>query len=597
MMKDLTSPRLKQRCAASVWGVLAIALIGAGLVVAEEQGESPWATFFEPVEVPIVNVEVVVTDRDGKPVAGLTTEDFEVYEDGEPMAISNFYAAPGVSVQVNEEPDTDRSEAPDRPDTDLYLSFYIDENSIEPRQRDATLDHLREFLHEPLPPGVKAMLVRYDGSHEVRSDFTSSTETLFETLDTLPRSVRSDFSSQANMLLRDMQDAAAATILRSAAGGDSGRGVGASMDLMRARNADGFLPEIHAISRLYTVNTRESLFALQRFVGFMSGLSGRKGIVWVGGGLQSRMPEDLFRTWTSLFPTTAQREHINSTVEARQYDTSDEVAELIRHANAHDVSFFTLSSFATGAPMTVSPLLTTMSVSDTSGFVDMMSSDDALLAMSALTGGGQFAANRGIGQQIEEYSRNISSYYSLGYRPPTPGDGEYHKIRVNVRRDGVRLSHREGYRDGGGDDRMPDRTLAAAMLGVADNPMGIAVEAQQEEPRENGRYMVPVLVRIPIDKLVLLPEGPHHTATISLYTAVRDDAGRMSDVHGREYPVEVPNDELLRALEQQAGFVVGMVMKPGHKRVAVSVRDERSRVESTAIVDVEVGSRAEDGSG
>ena len=37
-------------------------------------------------------VDAVVVDRAGKPVTGLTAADFEVYEDGERVEISNFYA-------------------------------------------------------------------------------------------------------------------------------------------------------------------------------------------------------------------------------------------------------------------------------------------------------------------------------------------------------------------------------------------------------------------------------------------------------------------------------------------------------------------------
>src|SRR6266849_894846 len=45
----------------------------------------------ESIEVHVVNVDVVVTDRAGNPVPGLKREDFELYENGKPQAISNFY--------------------------------------------------------------------------------------------------------------------------------------------------------------------------------------------------------------------------------------------------------------------------------------------------------------------------------------------------------------------------------------------------------------------------------------------------------------------------------------------------------------------------
>ena len=40
------------------------------------------APLVEKIEVSVVNVDVTVTDRAGKPVRGLTRDDFEIFEDG-----------------------------------------------------------------------------------------------------------------------------------------------------------------------------------------------------------------------------------------------------------------------------------------------------------------------------------------------------------------------------------------------------------------------------------------------------------------------------------------------------------------------------------
>ena len=49
----------------------------------------------ESIEVRVVNVDVVVADRDGKPVTGLTKDDFEIFEDKKPQVITNFYEVRG----------------------------------------------------------------------------------------------------------------------------------------------------------------------------------------------------------------------------------------------------------------------------------------------------------------------------------------------------------------------------------------------------------------------------------------------------------------------------------------------------------------------
>ncbi len=59
---------------------------------------APWAraqdterlSFSEVVDVQLVNVEVWVSDRQGRPVVGLGPEDFEVREDGKPVTVDFF---------------------------------------------------------------------------------------------------------------------------------------------------------------------------------------------------------------------------------------------------------------------------------------------------------------------------------------------------------------------------------------------------------------------------------------------------------------------------------------------------------------------------
>ena len=53
--------------------------------------------FFEQVNVDIINVEVFVTDKKGEPIRGLKQEDFQIFEDGRPVAISNFYSVDETS--------------------------------------------------------------------------------------------------------------------------------------------------------------------------------------------------------------------------------------------------------------------------------------------------------------------------------------------------------------------------------------------------------------------------------------------------------------------------------------------------------------------
>src|SRR3954453_11900939 len=55
----------------------------------------------EKIDVSVVNVDVTVTDRRGQPVPGLSRSDFEIFEDGKPQPISNFYAVENAQAKAD----------------------------------------------------------------------------------------------------------------------------------------------------------------------------------------------------------------------------------------------------------------------------------------------------------------------------------------------------------------------------------------------------------------------------------------------------------------------------------------------------------------
>src|SRR6185436_3419755 len=60
--------------------------------------------FVDTVNVNVVNVDVYVTDKKGNRVNGLTKNDFELFEDNRPVAITNFFAVENGKSNAREEP-------------------------------------------------------------------------------------------------------------------------------------------------------------------------------------------------------------------------------------------------------------------------------------------------------------------------------------------------------------------------------------------------------------------------------------------------------------------------------------------------------------
>jgi VWFA-related protein len=446
---------------------------------------------------------------------------------------------------------------------------------------------------------VKAMLVRFDGSLHVEVSFSDQTDDLVDAVERIMAEPALTMPMGGAGVVRRMQSVAAnQRITRSSTdlGGPSVPGVAQAFDLdgyvePRQIEESAFLLEIRAYAETQYVRNRASLEALEGFIGRMQAIRGRKVVLWVGD-LEMRAGENVFRTWQELFPDQARRQTINPMMETMQYDLSRDLRELVDRANSNRISFYTLSSLAASAPSTAEMnqrILETSGRPGQQGQRDIRSQNDALMVMSDLSGGRMLSDNAKLGEQLTRVAEELETFYSMAYTPPSPGDGKQHSIKVVVDRENVRLRYRLSYKDSEVADGTADRTLVAGMLGVAENPLAISVECQKQELRDDGTFLVPVLISIPIGELVLLPEEGRHQAQISVYSVVFDEAGRSSDVHERAYPIEIENDHLLSAVEQDAKFVIGMVLRDGPHRIAVSIRDDRSSSESTAIVDVLVG--------
>ncbi|RMH23415.1 MAG: hypothetical protein D6696_00640, partial [Acidobacteria bacterium] len=63
----------------------AVAMLAAG---GEEPAPPPLPIFGEAIGVEVINLDVYVTDKSGRPVSGLSREDFELRVDGRPVEIT-----------------------------------------------------------------------------------------------------------------------------------------------------------------------------------------------------------------------------------------------------------------------------------------------------------------------------------------------------------------------------------------------------------------------------------------------------------------------------------------------------------------------------
>lgn len=559
-MRTMASRRLMAVC-------LAAAVLGAGSASAQRPGKAPAGQkpaqegegfFIDTVNVSVVNVDVFVTDKKGNRVTNLKQEDFEILEDGRPVAITNFYAVdngralpekpaaapvPGAPAAVPTPlREMDKVQTPE--DQRLRLVVYIDNFNIRPFNRNRVMRELRAFLNDKLGRDDQMMLVSYDRSLNVRRTFTSDPHLIATALLELEKvsghGVHHD--SDRRDALRNIEDSQSVT-------------------------------EATMYARSYAQSAYNdlsfSIDAMKDIVDSLAGLPGRKAILYVSDGLQMIAGQDIFYAVQNKYG-----EKSSGLTEQFQFDTSRRFEELAAQANANRITYYTIDA---AGLRTYSSISAENQTAGNGVYIDsiQISNLQSPLQMIAEKTGGMAVINANIVMpQLEKIASDFNSYYSLGYTPTHYGDGRYHKIQVKVKTKGLKVRHREGYRDKNTESRMTDGTLATLRFPFENNPMKVGIELGEPTRRSDGYYLQPVLVKIPLGNVVLVPRGATHEARVRLFIAAVDGEGNTSEVQQVSLPISIPAADLKAATAKDYVYSVSLLMRSGEQKVAVGVRDD-----------------------
>jgi VWFA-related protein len=132
-------------------------------------------------------------------------------------------------------------------------------------------------------------------------------------------------------------------------------------------------------------------------------------------------------------------------------------------------------------------------------------SQDTLFALARDTGGRAFFDTNDLYQAFQAVVEDTREYYLVSYRSPQLHDGRFHRVRVEVRRPGLQVSHQKGFYASHDADalRREDKGRAFegelfAELPVQDLPMAAALSHAR---MQGDRYYVPVTVLFPAASL------------------------------------------------------------------------------------------------
>ena len=278
-------------------------------------------------------------------------------------------------------------------------------------------------------------------------------------------------------------------------------------------------------------------------------------------------------------------------MESLNYDASRRFQELIAQANANRISFYTIDAEGLRTSSSISAENRT---GNTSGMVDSIHTSNlqsTLQMMAEETGGKAIYNTNDPAKGLLTVAGDFKTYYSLGYSPVHSGDGRYHKIDVRTKRKDLVVRHREGYRDKTSEAKMSDGVISALFYDAESNSLGIGVERKPEIRRDDGLFTVPVEVRIPIGKLVLVPAENLRQARVRVFFAAMDDSGGMSEVQSSVVPIVIPEAEVATAVKQVYVYTISLMMRKGPQKLAVGVRDEVGATQAFTVRTMNIGGK------
>ncbi|MBW8875479.1 MAG: VWA domain-containing protein [Acidobacteria bacterium] len=515
---------------------LAVLLLALSVGSLLAQAPAAEDSFGEAIQVNVVNLDVFVSDRQGKPAVGLKAEDFAVTEDGKPVKITNFYtekrepAAAAGGKAAAERP----------PDQRLRLVVFLDDVNTEPGSRGRILDRLSGFLHQELLPGDEVMLVRYAQKLDVRRAFTSDLGLIDSDLAVL-RGQASDMKKY-----EESRDHAIDDII----------------DAIEAGNGWGPLAEgrIRAWADQESAVVRGALTSLDGVVSWLAGVPGRKAILYVSDGLPLTPGADLF-TWASMRSSYRGGGKVSG-LSGQEFDLSKRFREVTSHASRNRITIYPIEAY--GTRVVRGTALQEILVSNRQNGLRFLAEDTGGRAM--LNAADPTAA-------LRLMSEDLTTYYSLGYTPERPGDEAEHKVEVKVRVKGAHVRHRQWYRDKPVGEAVAERTLAVMRFGPEDNPLGASLEIEPPK-QQNGATLVPVRVKVPIAKLYLQAKDKTRTGRLRLYV-VASTGGTTSPVkETKVVTVELPEGEAAAGSQREYVYDVGIPFQAGSWSIGVAVRDE-----------------------
>ena len=500
----------------------------------------PATVFRSGTELVLVNV--VVRDRNGAVVRGLTRDDFTIAEDDKPQTVTSFdfeeldkadvaVTAPEAQTILTAgaaKPSPERPAEPPKFDMKgrRLIVLFFDLSSMQPEEAQRAVKAAHDYVDQKLSPADLIAVASFSTALHVDQDFTADRALLAQAIDAYGGTGGQGFDAGTTGDAEDTPD-----------------------------NGAAFTPDD---TEFNIFSTDRRLDALQSLADQLSGIEQKKSVIYFSSGMNQQGQDNQVQ----LRRTVDRANRANVSIYAADMRG---LQAIVPGGDAATASTRGVSAF-NGA--------STRNQGDR-----LSASQDTLTTMAEDTGGRAFFDSNSFGAVFDRVVNDTSAYYVLGYSSTNPArDGRFRRIKVRLKRTDLKLEYRSGYyapRDfahSTKDDR--EQQLQDQLLSdLSATDLSAYVSAAYFRLADN-RYFVPLSVIVPGYQVPITKTTPKDKATVDVLGVVRDEqrrpVGRIRDT------VRLGTDAADDLKRKTVQYETGFEMPPGKYRVKIVVRENQN---------------------
>ena len=513
---------------------LGLALVSLSVSPAAQQPAQP--VFRSDVD--LVVVDVVVRDRQGNVVRGLTANDFEVREDNRPQQVVSFdveevstapqNATPlppvlpvGTSSQVASSAQPTALRREDLAGRRLIVLLF-DLTSMQPEELERAGRAAVEYVDHQMADADLVAVATIESGLNVVADFSGDRAQV--------KAALAEFTTVDAVAFETPAAETTATDEAAASGGDAATSDSGEFDLF---------------------NNDARLRAIRTLADMLGAVEQKKSVLYFSGGMTRSGGDNQVELRTAT--STA----VRANVALYPVDTRG-LQAVVPGGDASRASARGVGAFS-GRGVNQQ-------------FDRLFASQETLQTLASDTGGRAFTDTNDFGDAFTQVQRDTSTYYLLGYNSTNAvKDGRFRRIAVRVKKPDLRVEHRAGYyaaRDfahTGRQDRERElQEQLASPVSATDLPVVVSSGFFRLAP---DRYYVPLSVAVPGSALRAAPER----GTLDVMGLIRDEQGRP--VGRMRETLNLSGDASTGVASRQVLYQSGLTLPPGRFSVKVVVRE------------------------